>query len=262
MERRFASNFLALCLVVLAGCGNSAARPLGEQVEQVFVEAGAKGFNGSVLVTRNGAVLYQGTFGLADEQQRVANTSATRFLGFSVNKPMTAVLVFQQIGAGKLRLEDRLDAFHAGLKGRAAGAITLGQLLSHTSGIEEVISAHQDRRISFEDLANAKVRDAGEFHYSSTGFVILALVLEVATGHSYGDLIQERIFDPAGMKDSGLLRTGLSVEGLAMGHRTRDGRRGPAPLGVAPEALEGAGTLFTTTGDLARFDQALSAVGL
>jgi CubicO group peptidase (beta-lactamase class C family) len=174
-------------------------------------------------------------------------------------KPMTAVLVFQQIEAGRLTLDHRLDGILSNLNGKPAGAITIGQLLSHTSGIEEVISAHQDRRITSTDLETARVRNPGEFTYSSTGFVCLALILEAVTGRSYAELLSERIFMPAGMRDSGLLRSGMAVENLAHGYRVSDGRRELAPLGIAPEVIEGAGSLYTTTEDLARFDQALAS---
>jgi CubicO group peptidase (beta-lactamase class C family) len=229
----------------------------------VFESAHAQGdFNGSVLITRGTEELYRASFGLADEQRRLANTGATRFMAYSISKPMTAVLVFQQIAAGKLQLGQRLEASHESLRGTPVGAITIGQLLSHTSGIDDVIGAHRDRRITFADLEDARVRDAGKVNYSSAGFVILALVLESVTGLTYRDLIQQHIFDPAGMKDSGLLRTGASVEGLALGHSMTKGKRQPAPLRVAPEALEGAGSLYTTTADLARFDKALSSGAL
>ena len=84
----------------------------------------------------------------ADRARSIANAADTKFLAFSVNKPMTAILVFQLIEGEKLGLDDRLDRFFPNLVGRVAGAITLRQLLTHTSGIEEVISRHRDRRIT------------------------------------------------------------------------------------------------------------------
>lgn len=254
--------FLFLALLALPGCGGGDL-PLPQRIAAVFESAHEDGgFNGSVLVTRGDAVLYQASFGLADEQRKRANVRATRYLAYSVNKPLTAVLVFQQVAAGKLKLEQRLEDFDGGLRGTATGAITIGQLLSHTSGIEDVIGAHPERRITFADLAGARVPDAGKVSYSSAGFVVLALVLESVTGQSYRELIQQRIFDPAGMKDSGLLRTGEIVDGLALGYSTKKGERQPATLRVAPEALDGAGSLYTTPDDLALFDRALRSGAL
>jgi CubicO group peptidase (beta-lactamase class C family) len=259
INKRTALGLMASLLTASAGCSAGAEGAVSERIAEVFRQAHAAGFNGSVLVTRGGAVLYQGSFGMADQRRGIANVDATRYLGFSVNKPMTAVLVFQQIEAGKLSLDRRLDGVFPQLVGKPAGAITIAQLLSHTSGVEEVISAHQDRRITPEELATARVSNAGKVAYSSSGFVILALVLEAVSGRSYAQLFDERLRVPAGMRDSGLLQTGEEVPDLARGHRGRGGQREPAPLGLPPEVMEGAGSLYTTTADLARFDQALQA---
>jgi CubicO group peptidase (beta-lactamase class C family) len=253
------SLFVYLMLFSLVACGSSAGQPISAQLEALFRGASADGFNGSVLITRGDAVLFRGSFGTADEQAPLANTDDTRYLVMSVSKPLTAVLVFQQIEAGKLALDQRLDTVFANLSGKPAGAITIGQLLSHTSGIEEVISAHRDRRITPADLEGARVSSPGKASYSNTGFVCLALALEAVSGRSYAELIRERIFEPAGMHDSGVLRTGVDVPGLAMGYLSASGHREPQLLDVPPEVLDGAGSMYSTTGDLAKFDRALVA---
>jgi CubicO group peptidase (beta-lactamase class C family) len=251
--------YLLAGLIALTGCESAADQPLPAQIDAVFREAHAEGeFNGTVLVTRGDASIYQAGFGLADRERNLANAAATKYLAFSVNKPLTAVLVFQLIDGGKLRLDDRLDLYFPNLSGKPTGAITVQQLLSHTSGIEEVIERHRDRRITAGDLETAIVRDAGSFRYSSSGFVCLALVLEAVTGRGYGELLEENILRPAGMSDSGLLRSGVPVAGLAVGYRESGGKSVISPLGVPPEVLEGAGSLYTTAADLWRFDQALS----
>lgn len=246
-------------LTAFSGCEGATGQPLSAQIDTVFREAHADGdFNGNVLVSRGDVVVYHASFGLADRARNIANASDTKFLAFSVNKPMTAILVFQLIDRGKLGLDDRLDKFFPNLAGRAAGAITLRQLLTHTSGIEEVISKHRDRRITASDLETAVVKNAGSEEYSSTGFVCLALVLEAVTARSYADLFEENILRPAGMDNSGLLRSGVPVDGLALGYRVVGGRVEVSPLGIAPEVMEGAGSMYTTVGDLARFDHALN----
>lgn len=253
------SLFAFLSVWVLVACGGTADQPVPAKLESLFHAAAADGFNGSVLVARGDAVLYRGSFGKADEQADAANTDDTRYPALSLNKPMTAVLVFQQIEAGKLTLDQRLDTVFGNLSGKPAGAITLEQLLSHTSGIEEVISAHRDRRIVPADLEGARVDKAGTYAYSNTGFVCLALVLEAVTGLSFAELLRERVLEPAGMANSGTLRSDVEVPGLAMGYLEAAGRREPQPLDVPPEILDGAGSLYTTTGDLANFDRALTS---
>jgi CubicO group peptidase (beta-lactamase class C family) len=251
---------LTLFATVTAGCGASSADTLEKEIEGILVSAHRSGkFNGNALVTRNGQTVFEGSFGLADREKNVPNTADTRFLVFSVAKPFTAVLAFQQIDAGKLHLTDTLGGFFPGLQGKPAGAITLRQLLTHTSGISEVIRDHRDRRITPRDLENAKVKSAAGFEYSSTGYVCLGLVLEAATGRPYEALLRESILQPAAMNDSGLLRTGVAVPALSRGYRLNSGRSEPVDLGVAIEAFDGAGSLYTTARDLWRFDAALAA---
>lgn len=236
-----------------------AAEPLDRQIGQVLEAAHRDGkFNGTALVVRRGQTLYERSFGLADQERSVPNTADTRFLAFSVLKPMTAVLVFQQIDAGKLKLADTLATFFPNLAGKPAGRISVQQLLTHTSGISEAISAHPDRRITAVDLEAATVKARAGFEYSNTGYVCLGLVLEKVAGQTYEALIREKIFEPAGMKDSGVLRSGVVVPGLARGYRRNSGQLVPTELGVVPEALDGAGSLYTTARDLGRFDAALA----
>lgn len=258
---RFISLLLfAMLMLGLMGCGPGTAQSLDSQIGKIFEMASQGGkFSGTVLVTRKERTIYEGGFGLADREKNLPNANETKFLAFSLLKPLTAVLVFQQIEAGKLRLTDTLAAFFPNLSGKPAGSLTLQQLLTHTSGINEVISDHLDRRIAPRDLESAVVKPKAGFEYSNTAYVVLGLVLEEVTGNSYETLLREKILTPAGMKDSGLMRTGVSIEGLAKGYRMNAGRPVLVELGVAMEALDGAGSLYTTARDLRRFDQALVA---
>ncbi|HEX2855770.1 MAG TPA: serine hydrolase domain-containing protein [Opitutaceae bacterium] len=252
-------RFLGILLIAaVSGCG--AAAPLNEQIDAIFRTAHQQGkFNGSVLVTRKDRTLYEQSFGPADVEKNLPNTNDTRFLAFSVVKPMTAVLVFQQVEAGKVRLEDKLESIFPGLAAKPVGKITLQQLLTHTSGVQEIIGDRLDRRITLEELGRATVKANADFEYSSTGYVCLGLVLEAVTGRSYEDLLREKILEPAGMKDSGLARSGVAVPTLARGYRMQAGKLAPAELGVALGVLDGAGSLYTTARDLWRFDRALAA---
>jgi CubicO group peptidase (beta-lactamase class C family) len=245
--------------VLLAGCGARQAEPLAQQIDDIVRSAHKSGkFSGAVLVTRKDQTIYAGSFGFADAQKNIPNTAETRYLAFSVVKPMTAVLVFQLVYARKLRLTDTLESFFPNLKVKPAGQLTLQQLLTHTSDISEVISDHRDRRITPQDLEAAVVKRSGDFEYSNTGYVTLGLVLEAVTGQTYEQLMREKILQPADMKDSGLVRTGQPIPNLARGYQLKAGKPVPVEMDVPLEILDGAGSLFTTARDLWRFDQALA----
>lgn len=109
-------SFLAVLMATGFACGPRPA--LDAQIDSLFRSAHEGGrFDGAVLVTRGGRTLYEGAFGFADVATGAPNQAETRFLAFSVVKPMTAILIFQQIEVGVLHLDDRLDDPFPNLKG-------------------------------------------------------------------------------------------------------------------------------------------------
>lgn len=233
--------------------------PLPEQIAWVMERAHeSEHLIGNVLVVRGDEVLYERSFGMADTAKEIPNGPETKFLIASLTKPFTAVLVMQLVDSGKLTFNATLASIFTNLQGKPAGNITIHQLLTHTSGIEEIISRHPDRRITPDDLETAIVKDEGVFEYSNTGYVCLALVIESLTALPYETVLERDILIPAGMTNSGVVRTGRPIEGLARGHRTEEDRLVPAELGFAIEAVDGAGSMYSTARDLWRFDQALA----
>jgi CubicO group peptidase (beta-lactamase class C family) len=211
-----------------------------------------------VLVAREGEILEERSYGLSDVEAGIPNTSDTKFLIGSLAKPITAVLVLQQIETGLISAEQSLAEVFPALGGTPVGAITVHQLLTHTSGIEEVISRDPQNRITPEDLRTANVNPDSGFEYSNTGFVCLALILETATSLPYEALVEQQVFEPAGMRASGVARTGRQVEGLAKGYRREGESLLQTDLDFAIEVTDGAGSLYSTIRDLYRFEEALA----
>jgi D-alanyl-D-alanine carboxypeptidase len=256
-SRAVLAPLLSLAFSLTSGCGSPPALP--EQLAAISAEAHAAGeLNGNVLIARGGEILHEASFGVANADTKTPNTSSSRFPIASISKPFTAVLVLQLMEQGKLRPDTRLDGIAPGLANTPAGAITIHQLLTHTSGIEELISRDASKRITFEDLARASVRSAGEFEYSNTGFVCLALVIERLTGSKYEDALRNGILAVAGMHDSGVLRGDRTPAGRSVGHRGQTELE-VATLDFAPEAVDGAGSIYSTARDLLAFDRALAA---
>jgi CubicO group peptidase (beta-lactamase class C family) len=133
----------------------------------------------------------------------------------------------------------------------------VSQLLAHTSGLSEVIEAHRDRPIAPADLRAAQISAPGQFRYSSSGYVVLKLVAERASGLDFAAALDELVFRPAGMTQSGLLRDATPPPELALAYRNVQDN---APiLRSAPlEILDGAGSFYSTGADLARLDHALA----
>jgi CubicO group peptidase (beta-lactamase class C family) len=256
-HRALQLGLAAMALALAGGCSKPDA--LEARLDAIAQHAKEEGeLNGNVLIARGAKVLYEQSFGPADVEADVDNTAATRFAIASISKPFTAVLVMQLVAAGKLTPQTQLAAIFPTLAGKPAGLVTIHQLLTHTSGIGELISRHPMSRMTVRDLESALLKPNADFEYSNTGYVCLALVVEALTGGSYEAALQRGIFTPAGMNDSGVLRTGKKVKGLARGHR---GMVGLAPVvwDFAPEAVDGAGSIYSTARDLWRFDRALAA---
>lgn len=240
--------------LLLGGCG--AAVPPAQQIDAIVTDAAAGGFSGTVLVARGGQSLYRKQVGLADRARGTPIHAGTRFPIASVSKPFTAVLVMQLIERGRLKASDRLDAIFPAARHSAVAGVTVGQLLSHTSGIEELTERHLDRPLVPADLAAARLsHPPRSFHYSSAGYVVLKLVIEKVGGQPFADRLAEQVLKPAGMADSGVLRSGVAVDRLAIGYG-RDGAVARLPVRI--ELLDGAGSLYATAGDLAKFDRALA----
>jgi CubicO group peptidase (beta-lactamase class C family) len=248
---------VALAVSLVQACGSPP--PLTEQLAAVSEEAHASGdLNGNVLIARGDEILHEASFGTANAGTKAPNTPSSRFLIASISKPFTAVLVLQLMERGKLSMDARLDDIVPSLADTPAGAINVHQLLTHTSGVEEVISRDPSKRITFEDLARATVSAPGKVEYSNTGFVCLALVIEQLAGRSYEDALRDGILTPADMRDSGVLRSGRAIANLSVGHQGQTELE-VATLDFAPEAVVGAGSMYSTARDLLKFDRALAA---
>ncbi|MEQ8936204.1 MAG: serine hydrolase domain-containing protein, partial [Amphiplicatus sp.] len=145
-------------------------------------------------------------------------------------------------------------------------AITLRQLLAHTSGIpdyeanlgydfyetdggrQDILAAMSGEPLDFEPGTN--------FSYSNTGYYLLSLVIEATSGASYADFMQKRIFAPAGMKQTTIGADGLAT--LVQGYKSADGAITPVP-GIAAESTLGAGALISTVADWNRWQNALAS---
>ena len=217
-------------------------------------------FNGSALVSKDGQVLYAKGLGMADAATDVANTPETRFRIGSITKQFTAmgILILESRGLVDRRdpVCDHLDTCPDGWE-----AVTIEHLLAHTSGI-----ANFTDQADFDGLQAATPAetvasvadiplqwDPGRFFsYSNTGYVLLGMVIEKVSGQTYEAFVQDEIFGPLRMQDSGY--EDGDTPGLATGYA--EGFTVAEPLDMSvPYA---AGGLYSTVLDLERWVEAIS----
>ena len=219
---------------------------------------------GQLVVTRQGRVVVERAWGMANIELGVAVTTETRFNIASVTKPMTSTLAIQLAAERKLRLQDSLARWFPDFP--KADSITVSMLLRHRSGIphELMPDSEATRPFTAAELVERAKRLPLDFppgsreSYSSGGFEVLARVLELVSGQRYDELLQQRIFRPLGMTRSSSADSRALLPGRASGYV-------PGPHGTENAPLEdfssilGAGSVWSTARDLSRFVDSLVA---
>jgi CubicO group peptidase (beta-lactamase class C family) len=220
----------------------------------------ARLFSGSVLIARNGEVLVKTGYGEADRHKHLANTAQTKFRLGSLTKQFTAMAILILQARGKLNVHDRICTYLSDCP-TPWQQITIHHLLTHTSGIPDFarfpdfIATRGSASTPTETIARFKDKpldfQPGEkFSYSTSGYVVLGALIEPASGKRYEAFLQENIFVPLQMVDSGYDHNN---GGLAIGYRDRTNLADFIDMSV-PYA---AGGLYSTVQDLYRWDRAL-----
>jgi CubicO group peptidase (beta-lactamase class C family) len=215
---------------------------------------------GNVLLKIGDAVAVEASGGPADEQAGTPNGPATRFQLASVSKQFTSAAVMLLVDRGVLAVTDpvagRVDGCPAGWRD-----ITIRHLLTHTSGIghwndmpEIDICAAMDPAEQLDIIKRSPLiaRPGERFYYSSLGYFLLAHIVQRTADRRYADFLAEEIFKPLGMTEtfagSGHGEAHLAV-GYADGEITRSYELDRTNLG--------AGDVWSTTADMAKWDAAV-----
>ena len=219
-------------------------------------------FGGAILLQRGAEDLMAAAGGTTGTEPDADCTLGTRFQIASISKQFTA--------AATLLLADRRllsidDPVHRWLHGCPAawGSMTVRHLLSHTAGLvhwtdlpgldlTKPIGADEELRW----FAGAPLLGApGErFSYSSPGYVLLAWIVERAAGQPYASFLAQEIFEPLEMVAT-FAGNGAGTPGLAAGHRA-----GARVTSMELDQVgKGAGDVWSTAGDLVRWDRALAS---
>jgi CubicO group peptidase (beta-lactamase class C family) len=214
------------------------------QVNKLFESTTDKQFPGaSVIVIHHGKILLNKGYGLANIEQSRPNTPVTVFRLGSITKQFTAIAILQLDDKQMLQLNDHIDKYFPGtLNG---DKITIKHLLTHTSGITESL----DKELAFTP--------GNQISYSNTGYNLLGKIIEKVSGMSYEKYLQENIFIPLGMENTGYEHQDTKVKNRATGYKISENgiytNAGESDISGAYSA----GALYSTTEDMYRWDQAL-----
>jgi CubicO group peptidase (beta-lactamase class C family) len=131
-------------------------------------------------------------------------TAETVFQLASTTKPFTAAVIMRLVEEKKLSLDERLKRYLGWLP-KQYEAITIRQLLTHTSGVRRDLRRENIDEFSIDEFkrrleaSEAAFPPGTKWEYSNTGYTLLALAAEEVTGKSFGQLLREQIFEPLGM---------------------------------------------------------------
>jgi D-alanyl-D-alanine carboxypeptidase len=256
------------------GASTASAQPRAGLVQQLDSIAGAgvrekRAVGITAAVVKGKDTLLLKAYGKADVEGDVPMTVDTLIPIGSVTKQFTAAAILQLRDQGKLSLDDEITKWLPDFQTRG-NKVTLRHLLSHTSGIGELGEMLELRAMRLMHNATAtrddvyKVINRHPFQfptgtmeiYSNSNFWLLGLIIEKASGMTYEEYVEKKVFKPLGMTRSMYCNNSENVPRRAYGYGMRSGmpRRGPDIVHTGTYA---AGALCSTAKDMIRWLQAL-----
>lgn len=259
-------------MLALGGCQTGALRSTPDSALAVRADAlmasqlkseGHPGF--TVLVSREGKILFHRAYGMADVKSKRANTTNTTFRIGSISKQFTAAAILNLQERGKLSVKDPLAKYYP--EWPNGKNITLHHLLTHTSGLYSYTShpffvAQVSKPANLTTLIPAIQKEEVHFapgekwRYCNSGYLLLGLIVEKVSGKSYGEFLRDEFFKPLGMKQTGVHHKGREPKGESLGYA-----KGTLGFERANNWdmswAGGAGALYSTTGDLHLWNKAV-----
>lgn len=223
-------------------------------------------FNGNVLFAYKGRIICEKSFGFVDPEHSDSLKSFHKFQIASVTKTFTSTAILQLIEKGKIKWNDSVQYF---IDSFPYKGITVEMLLCHRGGLSKYEYYSDDYWLDKSvALTNQDVVDImkkyqpkpyhqpdGTFEYSNTGYVLLSLIIEKASGMKYAEYLKKNIFEPAGMKDTYVYnkKEQTEIPDMLEGYDYK-GR-------IVPDSYQNGVTgdkgIYTTTHDLFLYDRAL-----
>jgi CubicO group peptidase (beta-lactamase class C family) len=222
-------------------------------------------FSGSVLVARHGEVLSNKGYGFKNISEKTLNDSNTIFQIGSITKQFTAAIILQLQEKNKLSLQDKLSKYIPDYS--KGDSITIENLLTHTSGIYNytnnrdfmqkgsILPINRDSLIALFKYKPLDFPPGTKYSYSNSGYILLGYIIEKVTGKPYFQVLHDNIFGPLHMTHSGFDFKGLASTDKATGYMNPS-------TGLKAEIVDSsvsfaAGAIYTTAGDLYKWDRAL-----
>ncbi len=255
-----------LLLLTLATRAQSTVEKIDELM-QAYYNTGK--YTGVVLVADSGKVIYRKAFGYANYGDSIPNTLEGKFRISSMTKQFTAMLIMQLVQEGKLELSGKITDYLPYYRKETGDQVTIHHLLCHQSGIPSISRNKNFRNDSIRNpfspqfLVKHWCMDDLQFEpgtsskYSNSNYNILGAIIEEVTGKPYEKVLKEKILEPAGMKNSGLVPDSSAVNGMPSGYLYVDSTF-KLESKVAYSNFHAAGQMYATLHDMYLWDRALA----
>lgn len=231
------------------------------------------GFRGAGYIIQNNEVILEHISGYSDYANELPNTIDTKFASASAGKVFVAVGILQLIESGKIRFDDTIGELIKIDWKEIDRAITVEQLLTHTSGIpdyfdETVMEEYEDL---WKDYPNYKIRNNDDllplfidkpmmypkgtrFQYNNTGYAVLAMIIERVTGQPFDLYLKENVFDKCNMTGTGYYELDRLPANCATNYvRCNSSEDFRTNIFCVDAKGTGAGGAFITVKDIANF---------
>ncbi|MBG6128907.1 CubicO group peptidase (beta-lactamase class C family) [Aquimarina sp. EL_43] len=246
--------FLTLIsLIILSGGTTSCAQKtekdefIIKKIDNYLNENISNGFSGAVLVAKQGKVILNKGYGLANREDDILYSSNTVATIGSTTKQFTATAILKLVEFNKIKVTDPLRMFFTDLPNDKKN-ITIHQLLTHTSGLIDVIGKgdfdYIPREQFFKTLFETELiqKPGLKYRYSNAGYSILARIIELVSGQEYEHFLNEYLFKPAGMKQTGYFIPDWDKKMIASGYM-----KNVIPVGTMIERFHKAGNKVSWT---------------
>jgi CubicO group peptidase (beta-lactamase class C family) len=255
MKKRIATLFAIIFSIFIAN-GQDSVKRIDSLIEKAVK---INRFNGSVLVSKNGKIIYEKAYGYQDAEKYILNTTNTIYQIGSTTKEFTAAVILKLAEQHKISLEDKLSKYFPDYK--RGNEITIKHLLTHTSGIYEILRDHEavaesttprskERILSFFIDKPLDFDPGTQYSYCNSGYILLGLIIEKVTGQSYQHVIRDFILKPLKMKHTGFDFAGLKSADKAMGYTKYTQQIKEPSVPWDSTATFSAGSLYSTVEDL------------
>ncbi len=256
---------------------------LQARLDQLRERYGIPGVSVTILFPDGSS--WQGVSGLADVERKTPVTPSTSFAIASVSKTFTAALVIALAQTGKVDLDEPVRLYLPELK-KVDGAITVRELLDHTSGLRDFFfhpaidhlllsdpSRRWDASMAMKYVGKPYFKPGKGWHYSNTNYLVLGLLAERVGGAPLGEQVRTRFLDPLGLRHTWYQPGEAPTSDVAHGYRFKSAaKQAPAidlsdgspfmPFTSVVTAAGGAGGIASTSADLARWARALYGGGV